>query len=49
MRPALRRLAARIPDLLADRSFRRYWSGQTISMFGDQISSIALPLVGVLP
>ncbi len=42
------RLAARVPDLLADRSFRRYWSGQTISMFGDQISSIALPLVGVL-
>lgn len=42
------RLAARIPVLLHDRTFRRYWSGQTISMFGDQISSIALPLVGVL-
>ena len=41
-------LAARIPDLLRERSFRRYWSGQTISMFGDQISSIALPLVAVL-
>ena len=42
------RLTARIPDLLRERSFRRYWSGQTISMFGDQISSIALPLVAVL-
>jgi len=42
------RLAARIPGLLHDRTFRRYWSGETISMFGDQISSIALPLVGVL-
>jgi len=34
--------------MLHDRTFRRYWSGETISMFGDQISSIALPLVGVL-
>ncbi|HXL18027.1 MAG TPA: MFS transporter, partial [Streptosporangiaceae bacterium] len=34
--------------LLHDRTFRRYWSGQTISLFGDQISAIALPLVGVL-
>lgn len=42
------RIASRIPDLLQDRAFRRYWSGQTISLFGDQISSIALPLVAVL-
>jgi MFS family permease len=42
-------LASRIPDLLRERLFRRYWSGQTISMFGDQISSIVLPLVAVLP
>ena len=42
------RLAARVPALLRDAGFRRYWSGQTISMFGDQISSIALPLVAVL-
>jgi MFS family permease len=42
------RLAARVPALLHDPTFRRYWSGETISMFGDQISSIALPLVGVL-
>jgi MFS family permease len=43
-----RRIAARVPALLRDRAFRRYWSGQTISMFGDQISTIALPLVAVL-
>ena len=42
------RVAARVPVLLHDRTFRRYWSGQTISLFGDQISTIALPLVGVL-
>jgi MFS family permease len=42
------RVARRIPALLHDRVFRRYWSGQTISLFGDQISSIALPLVAVL-
>jgi len=41
-------MTARLPALLHDRTFRRYWSGQTISLFGDQISSIALPLVAVL-
>jgi len=41
-------MTARIPALLKDTAFRRYWSGQTISMFGDQISSIALPLVAVI-
>jgi hypothetical protein len=39
-------ITGRIPPLLRGQAFRRYWSGQTISMFGDQISSIALPLVG---
>jgi MFS family permease len=46
--PARRRIAARVPVLLHDAAFRRYWTGQTISMFGDQISSVALPLVAVL-
>jgi MFS family permease len=41
-------LTQRIPVLLQDLTFRRYWTGQTISMFGDQVSGIALPLVGVL-
>lgn len=43
-----RRIGSRIPPLLRDRAFRRYWSGQSVSMFGDQISSIVLPLVAVL-
>ncbi len=42
------KLTSRIPELLRQRAFRRYWTGQTISMFGDQISSLALPLVAVL-
>jgi MFS family permease len=42
------RMANRIPPLLQDVQFRRYWSAQTISMFGDQISSIAIPLAAVL-
>jgi MFS family permease len=37
-----------VPALLRDRVFRRYWSAGTISMFGDQISGIALPLAAVL-
>jgi MFS family permease len=36
------------PALLRDRVFRRYWSASTISMFGDQISGVALPLAAVL-
>jgi MFS family permease len=43
-----RGLGRRVPVLLSDRAFRRYWGAQTISMFGDQISSIAIPLVAVL-
>ena len=42
------RLGRRVPPLLQDGPFRRYWSAQTISMFGDQISSIAMPLAAVL-
>jgi MFS family permease len=37
-----------IPPLLRERGFRRYWTGQAISLFGDQITAIALPLAGVL-
>src|SRR2546421_6375648 len=37
-----------IPQLLRDRVFRRYWSASTISMSGDQISGVALPLAAVL-
>jgi MFS family permease len=33
---------------LRETQFRRYWSAQTISMLGDQVSGIAVPLVAVL-
>jgi MFS family permease len=42
------RLAAKVPRLLRETEFRRYWTGQTVSMFGDQISGIAIPLAAVL-
>ena len=38
----------RWPDLLRQRAFRRYWSAQTISMFGDQVSAVAVPYTGIL-
>ena len=37
-----------VPALLRGRVFRRYWSASTISMFGDQVSGVALPLAAVL-
>ena len=37
-----------VPPLLRDLVFRRYWGASTISMFGDQVSSIAVPLAAVL-
>lgn len=37
-----------VPALLRDATFRRYWGAGTISMFGDQISGIALPLAAVI-
>ena len=36
------------PILRENENFRRYFVGQTISMLGDQISLIALPLTAVL-
>ncbi|MEV5969998.1 MFS transporter [Streptomyces sp. NPDC051921] len=41
-------IGARIPALLRERPFRRYWTGQTVSLVGDQISLMALPLAAVL-
>jgi MFS family permease len=46
--PRLRRVTSRIPPLLRETQFRRYWTAQTVSMFGDQISGIAIPLTAVL-
>jgi hypothetical protein len=37
-----------IPPLLRDRVFRRYWGASTVSMFGDQVCGVALPLAAVL-
>ncbi|MGH3169848.1 MAG: MFS transporter [Trebonia sp.] len=34
--------------MLRDVVFRRYWSASTVSMFGDQVSSVAIPLTAVL-
>ncbi|HEY7918698.1 MAG TPA: MFS transporter, partial [Streptosporangiaceae bacterium] len=45
---APRRPTSRIPPLLRETAFRRYWGAQSISLFGDQISAIALPLAAVL-
>ncbi|MFE9135587.1 MFS transporter [Streptomyces sp. NPDC007355] len=41
-------LVERVPALLRERSFRRYWTGQTVSLAGDQISLMAIPLAAVL-
>ena len=48
--PLGRRRARRaVPDLLRDNAvFRSYWGAHTVSLFGDQISMLALPLVAVL-
>ena len=38
-----------VPPLLFDAvDFRRLWLGQTISVFGDQITQLGIPLVAVL-
>nr|WP_221379966.1 MFS transporter [Actinoplanes polyasparticus] len=34
--------------LLREVAFRRYWSAQTVSLLGDQITLIALPLLAVV-
>ena len=37
-----------LPPLLREPEFRRFWVGQTISVFGDQVTALALPIVAVL-
>jgi MFS family permease len=37
-----------VPALLRNQAFCRYWGASTVSMVGDQVSSIALPLTAVL-
>jgi predicted MFS family arabinose efflux permease len=39
----------RLPTLLRENlHFRWFWAGQTISLFGDQVSLLAIPLLAVL-
>jgi len=40
--------SSRLPAVLRERDFRRFWMGESVSLFGDQITLIALPLTGVL-
>ncbi len=37
-----------IPATLRETEFRRFWTGQSISVFGDQVTALALPIVAVL-
>lgn len=37
-----------LPPLLRQREFSRFWGAQTVSLFGDQITLLALPLTAVL-
>lgn len=43
----LRRRRDRVPQLLGRAAFRRYWTAQTISYLGDQVTFIALPLTAI--
>jgi MFS family permease len=46
--PVRRRLGRLVSPLLREPDFRRFWFGQTISVFGDQITLLGVPLVAVL-
>ena len=37
-----------MPPLLRETQFRRFWTGQTVSVVGDQVYALAMPLVAVL-
>jgi MFS family permease len=37
-----------IPPLLRRPEFRNFWLGQSISVFGDQITQLAIPVIAVL-
>ena len=46
--PAGAALGRLVPPLLRGTVFRRYWSASTVSMVGDQVTSVAVPLTAVL-
>lgn len=37
-----------LPDILRQPGFRNFWLGQSISVFGDQITLLAIPVVAAL-
>lgn len=41
-------VAAGTLPLHRQRAFVRFWAGQTVSVFGDQVSALAIPLTAVL-
>src|ERR1700691_3312740 len=45
---AAAQLPARRLALLGQRDFRRFWTAQSVSYLGDQVTLIALPLAAVL-
>jgi MFS family permease len=40
--------AATFVPLHRDRAFRRFWAASTVSVFGDQVSALAIPLIAVI-
>src|ERR671930_2794099 len=41
-------LRPRFSEIWKQRQFRRYWTGETISMIGSGVTNFALPLVAVI-
>src|SRR5581483_3131932 len=41
-------MAQRLPGILHDLAFRRFWAAQTVSYLGDQVTIVALPLIAVV-
>src|SRR5262249_6672537 len=41
-------MTRRLPESLRALAFRRFWTAATISYLGDQVTSVALPLVATL-
>jgi len=37
-----------LPPIVGKRAFRNLWLGQTISVFGDQVTLLAIPIIAVL-
>ncbi len=42
------RLPSRLPSVWHSRDFRLLWAGQSVSMLGSQVTSVALPLLAVV-